>query len=79
VLAAIDGKPALTECCQSVHFCSQDPICAIKDNWKIVNHIVLSALESLSLADMTKSLHAHPLMHLFKNLKTTQKAELREK
>jgi FeS assembly SUF system regulator len=62
VISALDGQPALTECNTSGFTCSQDAICAIRDNWRLINKVILTALQSLTLADMTKSLAQHPLI-----------------
>lgn len=62
VITALDGRPALTECNSTGLRCSQEAICAIRDNWRLINGVVLAALQSLTLADMTKSLAQHPLI-----------------
>jgi FeS assembly SUF system regulator len=43
VVAAIEGKPALTECSLHAGSCVQDSVCAIKSNWRMINQIVISA------------------------------------
>lgn len=66
IIAAIEGLPALTECCDSVKLCAQDSFCAIKGNWKVVNRFILAALENLTLSDMTKPLALSPLLDRIK-------------
>lgn len=63
VVAAIEGKPALTECSLHAGACVQDSVCAIKSNWRMINHIVISVLENLSVEDMLSSaqLQAKPI------------------
>jgi FeS assembly SUF system regulator len=54
VVAAIEGNPAITECCSETSLCALDSLCAIKDNWKIVNNVIMRALADLTLADMMR-------------------------
>ncbi len=56
IITAIEGAPALTECSQH-SLCSHDSICAVKSNWQMINHFILNALQSLTLADMAKPLY----------------------
>jgi FeS assembly SUF system regulator len=62
VITAVDGAPALTECNAMNKTCSQDSICAIRDNWRLINKTIFMALNSLTLADMTKPLNLHPII-----------------
>jgi len=62
IVSALDGQPALTECTQLSKTCVQDKVCAIRDNWRLINKVVLKALDSLTLADMTKPLDLHPIV-----------------
>lgn len=71
VITAFDGKPALTECTNAGIRCSKDAVCSIRDNWRIINHVILTALESLTLADMTKPLATHPLIAKGLSIKET--------
>lgn len=54
MVAAVDGKPALTECANPESLCTQEGICAIKHNWRMINHFVLNTLQNVSLADMSQ-------------------------
>lgn len=54
VVSAIEGNLAMTECCAGKNLCALDSLCAIKENWKVINKIILTALSGLTLADMTK-------------------------
>jgi len=56
VITAIDGSPAITECSQKHKICSQESVCAVRHNWRLINQVIMSALRGLSLADMTKPL-----------------------
>jgi FeS assembly SUF system regulator len=57
VITALDGRPALTECNIYEKKCSQDAVCSIRDNWRLINAVVMNALQSLTLADMAKPLN----------------------
>ena len=52
VIAAIDGKPALTECCQADARCVHDARCALRSNWRVINHIITKILSQFTLADL---------------------------
>ena len=53
VLSAIDGPPALTQCTDaSAAECERETICPTRANWRLIHRTVLSALESLTLADL---------------------------
>lgn len=62
VITALDGQPALTECNIMAKKCSQDKVCDIRDNWRLINKVIMNALQSLTLADMAKPLDGHPLV-----------------
>jgi FeS assembly SUF system regulator len=61
VVSAIEGKVAMTECCAAINLCSLDSLCGIKENWQVINKIILTALAGVSLRDMMQPLHSHPL------------------
>lgn len=54
VVAAVEGDLAMTECCTAQSTCALDALCSIKDNWQIINKVILTALSGLSLAQMTR-------------------------
>ncbi len=60
VITAVEGQPALTECAQTSQLCAQDSVCAIKHNWRAINHFILEVLENLTLADMSRPLSFYP-------------------
>lgn len=62
VITALDGQPAITECNVPTKPCSKDAFCAIRDNWRIINKVIMTALQSVTLTDMTSSLDFHPLV-----------------
>jgi FeS assembly SUF system regulator len=61
VVTAIEGKLAMTECCLSEKLCAIDSLCSIKENWKVINKIILTALAGLTLQDMMRPLTGHSL------------------
>lgn len=61
VVFAVEGQVAMTECCASDYTCALQSLCAIKDNWKVINKIILDALARVTLHDMTHSLSGHAL------------------
>ncbi len=61
VVSAIEGQLAMTECCVKENLCALDSLCSIKENWKVVNKIILTALAGLSLSDMMRPLTGHAL------------------
>lgn len=52
LVTVMDGKPAMTECCKTTYDCAQDEVCGQQHNWQIVNHLVFSVLDQISLMDM---------------------------
>jgi Fe-S cluster assembly protein SufB len=62
VISAIDGHPAMTECSQHSKVCVQDSVCAVKNNWRLINQVILTLLQSLTLADMSQPLTLNPLI-----------------
>ncbi|MGH8557206.1 MAG: SUF system Fe-S cluster assembly regulator [Methylococcales bacterium] len=53
IIQAIEGPIALTECSISDDYCRQSGHCDIRSNWRVINQAVRTALESVSLADLT--------------------------
>lgn len=52
LITVMDGTPAMTECCKTAYDCAQDAVCGQQHNWQIVNHLVFSVLDRISLLDM---------------------------
>lgn len=61
IVSAIEGNVAMTECCMSENLCVLDSLCALKENWKMINKMILKTLASLTLADMMRPLTEHRL------------------
>ena len=54
IIAAVDGSPALTECCQPDKSCIHDARCGMRDQWRFINQIIVNALSQFTLADLNK-------------------------
>lgn len=55
IVCALEGPIALTEC--SMHRgCGIDSHCGVRANWRVINHAIRSALEAVTLAQMTTPL-----------------------
>ncbi|MGR9014753.1 MAG: SUF system Fe-S cluster assembly regulator [Gammaproteobacteria bacterium] len=54
VISALEGPIALTECSISHQGCEQASGCDIHGNWSLINQTIHNALESVTLADLTR-------------------------
>lgn len=61
IVTAVEGSLAMTECCAPASTCAIHSLCGIKENWQIINRVILTALAGLTLSDMIKPLQQHPL------------------
>ena len=56
LISAIDGRPAITECCKPVYHCAQEKVCTQKRNWQWINQQVFSVLHHISIQEMREQL-----------------------
>lgn len=56
VIAAVDGTPALTECCQRDNGCVLDSRCTLRSNWQLINQVIIRVLSQFTLADLNRPL-----------------------
>jgi FeS assembly SUF system regulator len=56
IITAVDGLPALTECCQVENECVHDQRCALRSNWRFINQVIIHALSQFTLADLQRPL-----------------------
>ena len=57
IITALDGPIAITECIDDTPGeCTQEPFCSVRANWQQINEAIRSALEKITLAEMTHSL-----------------------
>lgn len=55
IIHAMEGNIALTECSQNKSTCDKNSTCQISQHWQVINQIILSALDKVSLNDLTQS------------------------
>lgn len=53
IIAALEGPIAITECISVEGDCSHEPLCPVRSNWRRINLAVRTALEGITLAEMT--------------------------
>jgi len=64
IIRALEGPIAITECNDRVQGqCGLEPGCPVRANWNLINRAIHSALEKITLAEMTRPLH-QPLVNL---------------
>ena len=61
IVTAIEGSVAMTECCMAENLCTLDSLCALKDNWKIINQMIMKALDGFTLKEMMQPLAKNSL------------------
>lgn len=54
IIDTVDGRISLTECSHHAGLCIQESHCSVRGNWQKINLAVRKALESVSLADMSR-------------------------
>lgn len=55
IIEAVEGPIAITECVdETPGECSQEPVCPVRSNWQQINFAVRSALERITLKEMTE-------------------------
>ncbi len=59
IISAIDGTPAMTECCKGENVCEHDRVCGLRDNWQVINSVVFNVLSDWNLTDLNKPLPKH--------------------
>jgi FeS assembly SUF system regulator len=61
VIAALDGPISLTVCIEHAPGeCDRETLCSVRHNWQIINRRVMDTLSSISLAEMTDTVHPGP-------------------
>lgn len=54
IIAAIDGKPAMTQCSLGSHACHRNHYCNVRGHWQLISRAILNVLESISVADLNQ-------------------------
>ena len=61
IISVIDGPIALTQCSVHKGSCVIESFCGVRSNWRLINKAIRSALESVTLTQMTTPLQKrHP-------------------
>jgi FeS assembly SUF system regulator len=61
VIRALEGPIAMTECSKLGRDCTLETGCPVRTNWHLINQAIQSALENITLADMSQPLR-YPLI-----------------
>ncbi len=56
IIGAVDGAPALTECCQLNNNCVHDARCTMRSNWRFINNLIVKELKKFTLLDLSRPL-----------------------
>jgi len=59
MISVLEGPVAMTECAASVGLCLHEDSCAMRNPWQLINHVVKSALDEISLADLVRASESH--------------------
>ena len=54
IIAALEGPIAITQCSEQGAHCNQETFCPVRDNWRLLDRIVRTSLEGVSLAEMAR-------------------------
>jgi FeS assembly SUF system regulator len=57
IIRALEGPIAVTECTEMGGDCDLETQCPVRTNWHLINRAIHSALEKITLAQMTQPLH----------------------
>jgi len=52
VVAAMEGKIAMTECCEKTNLCAIDAYCTMRENWQKINKMIQALLAKFTILDM---------------------------
>jgi FeS assembly SUF system regulator len=63
IIRALEGPIAVTECTDSTRDCNLEVACPVRSNWHLINGPIQTALEKITLAEMTRPL-TQPLINL---------------
>jgi FeS assembly SUF system regulator len=57
IIRTLEGPIAVTECLDAARDCDLERECPVRTNWHLINRAIHSALEKITLAQMTQPLH----------------------
>jgi len=61
IISALEGPIAMTECSDMNRDCDLVTGCPVRTNWNLINQVIYSALDKITLAQMTGPLHESTL------------------
>lgn len=62
IVCALEGDIAITECGSTGSSCRMHDHCALKPNWQIVNEVIFTILNNVTLADMMNELSTEQVL-----------------
>lgn len=71
IIRALEGPIAVTECSDTNGDCWLQTGCPVRTNWHLINQAIHTALEKITLADMTRPMHPS-LVNLTASLRQTE-------
>ncbi|BBL71934.1 SUF system Fe-S cluster assembly regulator [Methylogaea oryzae] len=78
VIYALEGPIAITECGVDDHRCNQSDSCHAQGNWSVINRAIRNALESVSLAELSRPVAAEEISIPLHRVARRRPAELAE-
>lgn len=54
MIRVLEGPVALTDCAIGPTLCSHETLCAMREPWQVINHVVERALADVTLADLVR-------------------------
>jgi FeS assembly SUF system regulator len=54
IIAALEGPIAITQCSEERGRCGIETSCLVRHNWRKINQVIHTALQGLTLAEMTR-------------------------
>lgn len=63
IICALEGPLAITECMTNTDSCLRQEYCDVSNHWSRINAAIYTALQSISLAEMSRPYLAHQPLH----------------
>ncbi|MFN3234174.1 MAG: SUF system Fe-S cluster assembly regulator [Gammaproteobacteria bacterium] len=73
IITAMEGQIALTMCNTDEMACDKHEQCMVKQPWQLINRVIKTSLESITLEDMAKAYQADWQPVIFNKLDTNMK------
>lgn len=65
IIMAVDGRPAVTQCCSTHVQCEQSSDCGLRVNWQTINQRIINMLSTVSLDAMRQPLPVEVPIHFY--------------